>query len=61
MQGRPVGELSNVAVDRAVLYELEIEVGCTFENPVGTGPPGDDRKQGHVDKVDEACGHQRPG
>ena len=32
MQGRPVGELLDVAVERSTLDQLEVEVGCTLED-----------------------------
>jgi hypothetical protein len=60
MQGRPVDELFNVAVERPALDQFQIEVGRSFENRVAPSPSGDDREHRHMYEVDEACGHQCP-
>ena len=60
MQGGPVGELLDVAVERPALDQLEVEVGRTLEDRVITGLTGDHREERHLDAVDQAGGHQCP-
>src|SRR3954469_3070674 len=60
VQGRAVGEFLGVAVERPVLDEFEIEVGCAAEDRVEAGLAGDDREERDLHLVDEARGHQRP-
>src|SRR6478735_1167570 len=60
VEGGAVDELLDVAVERPVLEQLEVEVGCILEDRVLTALTGDDRKQRDVDPVDEAGGHQGP-
>ena len=52
MQGGPVDELLDVAVERPVLEQLEVEVGRTPEDRVRAGPAGDHREDRHLDAVD---------
>src|SRR5450755_1306506 len=60
MQGGPVDELLDVAVERPALDQLEVEVGRTLEDRVQPGLPGDHREERHLDAVDQAGAHQRP-
>src|SRR6266513_5274703 len=60
MQGGPVDELLDVAVERPVLDQLEVEVGRTSEDRVQPGLTGDHGEERHLDAVDQAGGHQRP-
>src|SRR2546430_13282448 len=60
MQGGPVDELLDVAVERPALDQLEIEVGRTLEDRLGPGLAGDDREERHLDAVDQAGGPPRP-
>jgi hypothetical protein len=60
MQGGPVDELLDVAVERPPVDQLEVEVGRTLEDRVHSGPTGDHREERHVDAVDQTGGHQRP-
>jgi hypothetical protein len=59
VQGGSVGELLDVAVERSVLDQLEVEVGRTLEDRVVPGLSGDDGEERHLDAVDQAGGHQR--
>src|SRR5919198_5872297 len=60
MQGGPVGELLDVAVERSTLDQLEVEVGRTLEDRIRSVLAGDHREEGHLQAVDQAGGHQRP-
>src|SRR5205823_13651810 len=60
MQGGPVAELLDMAVERPVLDQLEVEVGRTLEDRVQPGLTGDHREERHLDAVDQTGGHQRP-
>src|SRR5215218_5040201 len=60
MQGRPVNELLDVPVERPTVDQLKIEVGRTNKDRVVTRLTGDHGKDGQLDSVDEAGGHQRP-
>src|SRR5688572_31630201 len=60
MQGGPVDELLDVAVERPALDQFEVEVGRTLEDRVRSGLTGDHREERHLDAVDQAGGHQRP-
>ena len=60
MEGGPVDELLDVAVERPALDQLEVEVGRTLEDRVRPGLTGDHREERHLDAVDQAGGHQRP-
>lgn len=59
MQGRSVDELLGVTVERPVLDQLQVEVGCTLEDQVQPRLTGNDREDRHLYVVDEAGGHQR--
>src|SRR2546430_10254550 len=59
MQGGPIDELLDVAVERPALDQLEVEVGRTLEDRVITRLTGDHREERHLDAVDQAGGHQR--
>ena len=60
MQGGPVDELLDVAVERPALDQLEVEVGRTLEDRVHPGLTGDHGEERHLDAVDQTGGHQRP-
>jgi hypothetical protein len=60
MEGGPVGELLDVAVERPVLDQLQVEVGRTLEDRVQPGLTGDDREERHLQAVDQAGAHERP-
>src|SRR5919204_5314305 len=60
MQGGPVGELLDVAVERSTLDQLEVEVGGTLEDRIRSVLAGDHWEEGHLDAVHEPGGHQRP-
>jgi hypothetical protein len=60
MQGGPVDELLDVAVERPVLDQLQVEVGRPLKDRVHSGLTGDDREKRQLQVVDEAGGHQRP-
>src|SRR5215218_1939937 len=60
MQGGPVDELLDVAVQRPALDQLEVEVGRTLEDRVQPGLTGDHREERHLDAVDETGAHQGP-
>src|SRR6202030_3515386 len=60
MQGGPVDELLDVAVERLALDQLEVEVGRTLEDRVQPGLTGNHREESHLDAVDQTGGHQRP-
>ncbi len=60
MQGGPVDEFLDVAVERPALDQLEVEVGRTLEDRVQSGLTGDHREERHLDAVDQTGGHQ-PG
>src|SRR5918994_2241521 len=60
MQGGPVDELLDVAVERPVLDQLEVEVGRTLEDRVQPRLTGDHREERHLDAVDQTGGHQGP-
>src|SRR5262249_10183702 len=49
MQGGPVDELLDVAIERPALDQLEVEVGRTLEDRGITGLTGDHREEGHLD------------
>jgi RNA polymerase sigma factor (sigma-70 family) len=51
MQGGPVDELLDVAVERPALDQLEVEVGRTLEDQVPSGLTGDHREERHLDAV----------
>src|SRR5207302_8888704 len=53
MQGGPVDELLNVAVERPALDQLEVEVGRTLEDRFASGLTGDHREERHLDAVDQ--------
>jgi hypothetical protein len=52
VQGGPVDELLDVAVERPVLDQLQVEVGRTLEDRVEPGLTGDDREERHLHPVD---------
>src|SRR5262249_13730611 len=54
MQGGPVDELLDVAVERAALDEFEVEVGGALEDRAEAGLTGDHREERHLDAVDQA-------
>lgn len=60
MQGGPVDELLDVAVERALVDQLEVEVGRTPEDRFQPGPTGDHRERSHLHAVHQTGGHQRP-
>src|SRR5215510_15291635 len=60
MQGGPVDELLDVAVERPALDQLEVEVGRTLEDRLQPGLTGDHREERHLDAVDQTGGHQCP-
>src|SRR5438552_5636620 len=43
MQGGPVGEFLDVAVECSTLDQLEVEVGCTLEDRIRSGLAGNHR------------------
>jgi hypothetical protein len=49
MQGGPVDELLDVAVERPALDQLEVEVGRTLEDRVQPGLTGDDGEERDLD------------
>jgi hypothetical protein len=57
VQGRPVDELLDVAVERPALDQLEVEVGRTLEDRVQPGLTGDHGEERHLDAVDQSGGH----
>src|SRR4029453_578599 len=60
MQGGPVDELLDVAIERPVLDQLEVEVGRTLEDRGQPGLTGDHREERPLATVAQAVGHQRP-
>jgi len=58
--GSAGNELLDVPVERATVDQLKIEVGRTKKDRVVTRLTGDHGKDGQLDSVDEAGGHQRP-
>ncbi len=60
MQGGSVDHLLDVAVQRPVLDQLQVEVGRPCEDRVQPGLTGDDREERHLHEVHEPSGHQRP-
>src|SRR6266568_3023795 len=60
VQGGPVDQLLDVAVERPALDQREIEVGRTLEDRAQPGLTRDDREERHLDTVDQTGGHQRP-
>ena len=50
MQGGPVDELLDVAVERPALDQLEVEVGHTLEDWVPSGLTGDHGEERRVGK-----------
>jgi hypothetical protein len=56
MQGGPVDELVDVAVERPALDQLQVEVGRTLKDQVHSGLTGDDREERHLHVVDQAGG-----
>src|ERR1700728_2792747 len=60
MQGGPVDELLDVAVECPALDQLEVEVGRILEDRVQPGLTGDHREERHLHAVNQAGGHQRP-
>src|SRR5215211_4425714 len=60
MQGGPVYQFLDVAVERPGLDQFQVEVGRTLEDRVQPGLTGDDREERYLDPVDQAGGHQRP-
>jgi hypothetical protein len=54
MQGGPVDELLDVAVERPALDQLEVEVGRTLEDRAQSGLTGDHRQERHLDAVDQS-------
>src|SRR5215211_8771533 len=60
MQGGPVDELVDVAVERPAFNQLQVEVGRTPEDRVHPGLTGDHREECHLHAVDKAGAHQRP-
>src|SRR5688500_20215466 len=59
MQGGPVDELLDVAVERSALDQFEVEVGRALEDRVRPGPAGDHGEECQMVAVDQAGGHQR--
>src|SRR5215218_7719288 len=60
MQGGPVYQFLDVAVERPGLDQFQVEVGRTLEDRVQPGLTGDHREERHLDAVDQTGGHQRP-
>src|SRR6266576_5962084 len=54
MQGRPIGELLDVAVERSTLDQLEVEVGRTLEDRIRSILARDHGEDAHLDAVDQA-------
>src|SRR5215218_9466780 len=54
MQGGPVDELLDVAVEPPALDQLEVEVGRTLEDRLHSGLTGDHSEERHLDAVDQA-------
>jgi hypothetical protein len=54
VQGGPVDQLLDVAVKRAVVDQLEVEVRGALEDRLEAGLAGDDGEEGHLHAVDEA-------
>ena len=52
MEGGPVDELLDLAVERPVLDQLQVEVGRTLEDRLQPGLTGDDREERHLQAVD---------
>src|SRR3954447_684701 len=59
MQGRPVYELLDVAVERPALDQLQVKISCTLEDRVQSGLTGDHGEERHRRPVDQTGGHQR--
>lgn len=57
---RMVVELLDVAVERPVLEQLEVEIGAASEDRVRPGPAFDHGEDRYLDAVDQSGGHQRP-
>ena len=55
-----VDEFLDVAVERPVLDQLQVEVGRTLEDRVQPGLAGDHREESDLHPVDQAGSHQRP-
>src|SRR5262249_6053281 len=55
-----IDEFLGVAIERPALEQLEVEVTGALENRPRPGPSGDDGKDGHLEAVDQAGGHERP-
>ena len=53
MQGGPVDELLDVAVERPALDQLEVEVGRTLKDRVISGLTGDHGEERHLEAVDQ--------
>src|ERR1044071_3435602 len=60
VQGGPVDEFLDAAVECAVLDQLEVEVGRALEDPIQSGRTGDHGEERDLDTVDQAGGHQGP-
>ena len=58
MQGRPVGEFLDVAVEGPGLEQLEVEVRRASEDRVRSGLTGEYREDRHLDPVDQTGGQQ---
>ena len=58
MQGGPVDELLDVAVQRPAVDQLEVEVGRTLEDWFVSGLAGDHRKERHLDAINQTGGLQ---
>jgi hypothetical protein len=54
MEGGSVDELLDVAVERPVLDQLQVEVGRILEDRFQPGLTGDDREERDLQAVDEA-------
>ena len=60
MKDGPIDELLRVAVERPVLDQLEIKVGCALEDRLLPRVTSNNWKDGNLDAVDETGCHQRP-
>src|SRR5512133_4388357 len=60
VEGGSVDELLDVAVERPVLDQLEVEVGRTLEDRFRPGLTADGRKKRQLEVVHQGGGHQRP-
>ncbi len=61
VQDGAVDELLDVAIERPVLRQLQVEVGCAPEDRVQSALTGDHRKERHLDDVDSARPPSAPG